>query len=244
MGKHKKVCQDESRMEKNFIGLDKIGNNCIQIKRDRSLRLISISLFSSSLILSFKLLINLLFPNMSFGDYELTIIITSSLTVNIVASLILYKYQSLHENLLDNLNNFIDQFKMGNVEGLLLDTVGSVLKANKKMERLLGSSEEERLTMNLIHVVPKDGLEPSQATVGKLFQTGKSDQANDRIIKKDNHKVPVNFAASKVEYRDKTSIQGIFRDLTESGRPDAIQVQQYRDHLSFLQNFFKIPTHD
>ncbi len=230
-------------MEKNFIGLDKIGNNCIQIRRNRSLRLISISLFTSSLILSFKLLINLLFPTLSFGAYELTIIITTSLTVNIVASLILYKYQALHENLLDNINNFINQFEMANVEGLLLDTVGSVLEANKKMERLLGSSEEERLTMN-IQVGPKDGLEPSQATVGKLFETGKSDPANDRIIKKDNHRTPVNFTASKVEYGDKTGIQGIFRDLTKSGRPDAIQVQQYRDHLSFLQNFFKIPTHD
>ncbi len=230
-------------MEKNFIGLDKIGNNCIQIRRNRSLRLISISLFTSSLILSFKLLINLLFPTLSFGAYELTIIITTSLTVNIVASLILYKYQALHENLLDNINNFINQFEMANVEGLLLDTVGSVLEANKKMERLLGSSEEERLTMS-IQVGPKDELEPSQATMGKLFETGKSDQANDRIIKKDNHRTPVNFAASKVEYGDKTGIQGIFRDLTKSGRPDAIQVQQYRDHLSFLQNFFKIPTHD
>ncbi len=230
-------------MEKNFIGLDKIGNNCIQIRRNRSLRLIAISLFTSSLILSFKLLINLLFPTLSFGAYELTIIITTSLTVNIVASLILYKYQALHENLLDNINNFINQFEMANVEGLLLDTVGSVLEANKKMERLLGSSEEERLTMS-IQVGPKDELEPSQATMGKLFETGKSDQANDRIIKKDNHRTPVNFAASKVEYGDKTGIQGIFRDLTKSGRPDAIQVQQYRDHLSFLQNFFKIPTHD
>ena len=230
-------------MEKNFIGLDQIGNNCIQIRRNRSLRLIAISLFTSSLILSFKLLINLLFPILLVGAYELTIIITTSLTVNIVASLILYKYQALHENLLDNINNFINQFEMANVEGLLLDTVGSVLEANKKMERLLGSSEEERLTMS-IQVGPKDELEPSQATMGKLFETGKSDQANDRIIKKDNHRTPVNFAASKVEYGDKTGIQGIFRDLTKSGRPDAIQVQQYRDHLSFLQNFFKIPTHD
>ena len=242
MEKHRNFFKDESGMEKNFMQLDIIENNCSKIKRNQVLKSISISLLILSVILSFKLLINLLFPSISFGDYERTIMISSCLAVNIIASLILYKYQSLQENLADNLNNVIKQVKMGNVERLLLDTMETFLDANKKMERLIGFSGAELLTMNHTQVFPKEELERSRSTLEKVFQTGRSHQANSRMIRKNDRRVPVNFVTNKVEYGDKPLIQGIFRDLTESGKPDHIQAQQYRDHLSFLQNFFKIPS--
>ena len=53
--------------------------------------------------------------------------------------------------------------------------------------------------------------------------------------------VPVDFFASKVEYRGKVIIQGIFRDLTQARKLDAIQAQLYRDHLSNLQKSFELP---
>ena len=262
-------------METNSMHLDIFGNNLSQIKRKIVLQLISISLFTLSVILSFKLLIHLLFPSISPGYYEMTIMISSCLAVNLVASLILYKYQSLLGNLeyrlgikADNLNNVIKQFNMEkeqrrhyandlrvaeekyrslveNVsEGiLLLDNEGNFLEANKKMEGLLGFSEAELLTMNLTQVFPEEEHERSRSTLEKVIQTGESDLANGWIIRKDNQKVQVNFVASKVEYADKTIIQGIFRDLTEGRKPEH-QVQQYRDHLSFLQNAFKLPSHD
>jgi len=119
MEKHRNFLKDESRMEKNFVHLDIFGNNLTQIKRNRLLQLMSISLFTLSVILSFRLLINLLFPSISPGYYEMTTMISSCLAVNLAASLILYKYQSVLENLeyrlgikADNLNNVIKQFKM------------------------------------------------------------------------------------------------------------------------------------
>jgi PAS domain S-box-containing protein len=119
MKKHRNSFKDESGMEINFMNLDIFGNNCSQIKRNRVLQLISISLFTLSVILSFKLLITLLFPRISPGYYEMTTMISSCLAVNLAASLILYKYHSLLENLeyrlgikADNLNNVIKQFKM------------------------------------------------------------------------------------------------------------------------------------
>jgi hypothetical protein len=57
----------------------------------------------------------------------------------------------------------------------------------------------------------------------KVVQTGESDLANGWIIRKDDQRVQVNFVASKVEYGDKTIIQGIFRDLTERREPEHIQ---------------------
>ena len=98
MEKHRNFFKDESGMETNFMHLDIFGNNRSQIKRKRVLQLISISLFTLSVILSFKLLINLLFPSISPGYYEITTMISSCLAVNLAASLILYKYQSLLEN--------------------------------------------------------------------------------------------------------------------------------------------------
>ena len=106
---------------------------------------------------------------------------------------------------------------------LLLDTDGNFLEANKKMERLLGFSEAELLTMNLTQVFHKEELERSRSTLEKVVQTGKSDLANGWIIRKDDQRVAVNFVASKVEYGGKTIIQGIVRDLTELRKPEHIQ---------------------
>jgi PAS domain S-box-containing protein len=180
--------------------------------------------------------------------------ISSCLAVNLAASLILYKYQSLLENLeyrlgikADNLDNVIKQFKMEREERrhyandlrvaeekyrslvenvsegiLLLDTEGNFLEANKNMERLLGFSEAELLTMNLTQVFFMADHERSRPTL-KVVQTGESDLANGWIIRKDDQRVSVNFVASKVEYGGKTIIQGIVRDLTERRKPEDIQ---------------------
>src|SRR5208337_5217339 len=114
MVKQRNFFKDEPGMEKNFMHLNIFGNNASQIKRNRVLQLISISLFTISIILCFSLLIHLLFPSISPGYYEMTIMISSCLAVNLAASLILYKYQSLLANIeyrlgikADNLNNVI-----------------------------------------------------------------------------------------------------------------------------------------
>jgi PAS domain S-box-containing protein len=240
--KPRNIFKDKSEMENNIMKLDIIEKNCSKIKRNQVVKSISLSLLTLSVILSFKLLMNFLFPSISFGDYERTIILSSCLAVNIIASLILYKYQSLQENLADLLNNVIKQVKTGNVERLLVDTMETVLDANQKMERLLGSSGAEPLTMNHTQVPPQEEPERSRGTLEKVFQTGQSDQANSRKIGKDDRRVPVNFVTNKMECGDKPLIQGIFRDVTVNGKPDQIQAQQYREHLSFLQNFFKIPS--
>jgi len=123
MGKNRNFFKDESRMKTKFMHLDIFGDNSSQIKRNRVLLLISITLFTLIVISSFKLLINLFFPSISSGHNETTIIISSCLAVNVAASLILSKYQSLLENLeyrfgikADNLKNVIRKFKRERLE--------------------------------------------------------------------------------------------------------------------------------
>ncbi|MGB8873296.1 MAG: PAS domain S-box protein [Desulfobaccales bacterium] len=119
MEKHRNFFKDEYGKEANFMHLDIFGKNSSQIKRNRVLQLISISLFTLSVILSVKLLINLLFPRIAPGYNEITIMISSCFAVTLAASLISYKYQSLLEILeyrlgikVNNLNNVIKQFKI------------------------------------------------------------------------------------------------------------------------------------
>lgn len=97
-------------METTHLYIDIFGNNYNQIKQKRILQLISISLLTLSVILSCKLLILLLFPDISPRYYELTIILSSCLAVNIGASLILYKYQRIIEILEDRLGIKTDNF--------------------------------------------------------------------------------------------------------------------------------------
>jgi PAS domain S-box-containing protein len=231
--------------------IDIFGETSSQFKRHRVLQLISVSLFTLSVILSFKLMIQLFFPKISPNYFEMTIMISSCLAVTLVASLILYNYQKIMEHLeyrlgikADNLNKVLRQFKMEreerrhyvnglevaeekyrtlveNVsEGILLwDTEGNFLEANKKMEGLLGFSEEELLTMNLTQIFPKGELERSRIILEKVIHSGRSDLANGWIISKDDRRVPVNLVANNVKYGDKTIIIGIFRDLTEPRNP-------------------------
>jgi PAS domain S-box-containing protein len=105
-------------MESNFFPGDIIGNSNGQIQDNRVLQLISITLLTLSFILSIKLLVHLLFPNISSEYNEMTIIIASCLAVNISASLILYRYRMLMEylehrleNKAGNLHNTIKHFR-------------------------------------------------------------------------------------------------------------------------------------
>ena len=106
-------------MEKNFIPFNSIpsnifgnGNNLIQ--KNRILPLISVTLLTLSIILSIKLLTHLVFPYISKEYYEMTIILASCLAVNISASLILYMYR----NLIDELENRLEH-KSGSLNNTL-----------------------------------------------------------------------------------------------------------------------------
>ncbi len=78
---------------RNFLHIDIIGKNNNQNKPNKMLYLISVSLFTLSVIFSCRLLMHLLLPSISREYYEMTIIISSCLAVNIAASLIVYKYE-------------------------------------------------------------------------------------------------------------------------------------------------------
>lgn len=233
-------------MENSLLNIDIVGNNSNQIKRNKVLQLISISLLTLSIILSCKLLIHLLFPSISPQYYEMTIIISSCLAVNIAASLILVKYQTIMEHLetrlelkIDDINNIINNLKiekekkwrfasdlrrseekyrslMDNISDgiLLLDTEGNFLEANKRMEELLGFSELELLRMNLMQVIPPEESRRAQAALEEIVESGEGNVLNGWIIRKNHQRVPVDFFGSKVDYADRTIIQGIFRDIS------------------------------
>jgi PAS domain S-box-containing protein len=106
-------------METDFFHIDIVGNSPNQIKKNRVLQLISISLFTLSVILSFRLLARLFLPGMPEQYHEVTIIIGSCLAVNLAASLILYKYQLVLQKLEqrleikgDNFNNAVRNLKI------------------------------------------------------------------------------------------------------------------------------------
>jgi PAS domain S-box-containing protein len=108
-------------MENNLLLLKLFGNDNAQIKKNRVLQLISISLLTLSIILAFKFFVLLIFPGLSYEYYEMTIIIGSCLAVNISASIILYRYQLLLQQLEDRLE-------------LKTDNLHSVIK-NLRQER-------------------------------------------------------------------------------------------------------------
>jgi PAS domain S-box-containing protein len=235
-------------MDSNFLSIDIVGSNNSQIKRNKILHLLSITFLTLSFIVGCKLLIHSLFPNISREYYEMTIILSSCLAVNIAASLILYRYRIIMGQLesrlelkSDNLSNtiktlkvtreerrrylmelkridekyrsFLDNIDEGTVS---LDAEGNFLGANKKMQELLGFSEAELLSMNLMQFLPEEGLKRIKATLNKVVQAGEGSLADGWIIGKNGQRFPVAFFGSKVQCADKTLIQGIFRDTNGS----------------------------
>jgi hypothetical protein len=116
MEKHRNFFKDQYGMEANFIHLDISGDILSQIKRSRVLKLISVSLYTLNFILSFQLLINLLFLGVFPANNQMSTMISCWLAVNLTASLILYKYRSTLEKLKYHLG-----IKAGSLDNLIKD---------------------------------------------------------------------------------------------------------------------------
>ena len=110
-----------------------------------------------------------------------------------------------------------------------------LIDCNERAEVITGYSRQEINSMRADQLHPEDVLEKTMEYFQK-YALGMDTSVESAIITKDNRRVPVSINASRVDITGRTSIIGIFRDITDQKRAEDVLRQRteeldYRNRL-------------
>ncbi|MBF0542134.1 MAG: PAS domain S-box protein [Nitrospirae bacterium] len=98
---------------------------------------------------------------------------------------------------------------------LLADIDGNIIEINKKGVELFGYTQEEILNLNIRNIHPIEELDKIFASFKVIFESKANINVEDTLIlTKDGTIVPVDINGSFIEFKDKSLVLGIFRDIT------------------------------
>lgn len=112
---------------------------------------------------------------------------------------------------------------------LLADFEGNISEVNKKAEQLLGYSAQEFLKINITQLHPQESLKRVISAFKKMIQKGLTCLNDVPVLKKDGTIVYVDITGSVIKYAGKSLLQGIFRDITERKKTEAMLEQARQD---------------
>ena len=128
--------------------IDNIGDIHIRYKLNKVLTLIAITLSTLMVIFAYKLIMNLLYTQLSLLNNEINTILSSCLAVNIAAFLIIYKYQSAMKELENR-----DEMKKADLKSASKN-IKIEVKERQRLEMDLKRSKKEcSLLLSLIPAV-------------------------------------------------------------------------------------------
>ncbi|MFH1479443.1 MAG: PAS domain S-box protein [Candidatus Omnitrophota bacterium] len=89
-----------------------------------------------------------------------------------------------------------------------------LIDCNLQAEKLIGRQKEEILSMHADELHPKDAVEEIMA-IFKRQALGEDVTAESLVLTKDGKRIPVSIATAIVDIKGKTSLIGMFRDITK-----------------------------
>ncbi len=101
---------------------------------------------------------------------------------------------------------------------VLMDTAGRITKVNRRVEELLGYSEEELLGLKYPQIHPPQKLDHVRETFANILATGTGPLHECIVMRKDGTLVPADISHIMVEYGGQRVIQTVIRDVTERKR--------------------------
>ncbi len=120
---------------------------------------------------------------------------------------------------------------------LLSDVNGHILEANKKAQRLFGHARKD-----FPHIQVPYNLHPEKehkrviAAFKKIVRKGIGHLNNTFILKKNGKTVSVDITGSVIEYQGEKVVQGIFRDITERKKAEALLKKSEEQYRSIFEN--------
>ena len=115
----------------------------------------------------------------------------------------------------------------------IIDTEGSFIEVNKKMEEFSGYSKEELLRMNLSQLHPADEFRKVIDSFQKGPLAGSGTVHNMTLLRKDGSIITIDVTGSFIDIAGQKTGQAIIRDVT-ARRKIENELFQYQHHLEHL----------
>jgi PAS domain S-box-containing protein len=111
------------------------------------------------------------------------------------------KYRALMENASDAI--------------ILFDLRGNIIEANRRTEELLECRRSELVGRNIVQLASKDEIERAVDVFKKAMGADTASILNINMLRKNGTIALVDMTGSKIQYKNKTVVQCILRDITE-----------------------------
>lgn len=129
-----------------------------------------------------------------------------------------HKYRAVLENASDGI--------------IIASAEGEVLDVNRRIQKLLGYSRDELLTLHVSAIHPPEDADKLRAAFTSMREHGFS-LFEHLLLRKDGTTTPVEVAGTLITFDNQQVALGIFRDIRERKRTEA-ELHQHRNHLEQL----------
>jgi PAS domain S-box-containing protein len=165
------------------------------------------------------------------------IIIHDTTEIKLMHEKLIAAQRGLYEQKIDeSKEKYRALFDNANDAIIIVDTKTElIVDLNKEAEVLLGYTKNEIINTPRINIHPPDKADYYGEHFKKHIKAGKIIDSDAEIIRKDGTIVPVDISACIVKLQDKSVMQGIFRDITESKRTANSMVLNSQRMQSLLQ---------
>jgi PAS domain S-box-containing protein len=107
-------------------------------------------------------------------------------------------------------------------DAVLVHMGGAYAYANPAAARLFGAAApEEMLGLNVLELIPPDYRDPVRARIQQVYQGGKAELRETRILRLDGRPVDVEATATSITYQGRPAALTVLRDITERQRAEA-----------------------
>lgn len=139
--------------------------------------------------------------------------------------------KEVEEEIRDRESRCHSLFESANDAMLVADAEsGVIITANRKAGELLGKPAGEIVGMHQAELHPPEEAERYRRIFQEAVQSGRGIEGGLWVCKGDGGRVPVEISANVVDWGDRKVILGIFRDVTERRRAEALRESEESFH--------------
>ncbi len=108
---------------------------------------------------------------------------------------------------------------------LAMDLQGQILEVNRKAEELFGYPREQLVGMPLTQLYPSEDQEDITTALLQIVQGERTQILDAQIQQRQGRVIPVDISPTRVEIRNTSVIQGLFRDISDRKQVELTMVR-------------------
>jgi PAS domain S-box-containing protein len=119
---------------------------------------------------------------------------------------------------------------------IIADSKGNCLEVNRKAADLLGYTREELAGMSIQDIHPYKELERIIYDFSRIAAGEIHSSYDTKVLRKNGKIVPVDITGTPVEYKGRTLVMGIFRDITERKQSEESLYKTGEEYRAIFEN--------